>query len=76
MTATHMPTPCGFMPIRKELRDEMAGMNDRQIAENAFSGPFIAPEYYAELMHRGLAGPGISREETTRLIEQRLHDDE
>ena len=71
MTATHMPTPCGPMPIRENVRKEMADLSDRQIADRALGGRFIDPEYYAELLHRGLSGPGMHKEDTYRLIKER-----
>ena len=69
MPALKMRTPVGVMPIRDELIDQMSSMTDRQIAEKALdSGPFIDPEFYAELCNRGLSGPGMHRHDTYRLI--------
>lgn len=72
MAAKYMATPVGPMPIREHIVNEMALKTDREIADQALkSGPFIDPEYYAELLHRGLSGPGMMTEDTYRLIEER-----
>ena len=71
MSAQYMPTPCGPVPIREHVRKKMAVMSDREIADQALGGAFIDPEYYAELLHRGLSGPGMHKEDTYKLIEQR-----
>ncbi|PWG61735.1 hypothetical protein [Sediminicurvatus halobius] len=72
-TATHMRTPVGPVPIRPEIQLRLAEMSDREVADAAFqmSARFINPEMYAELVHRGLSGPGVSVGETYRLIEAR-----
>ena len=52
MTATHMQTPVGPIPIRAAIIEEMAGLSDREIADKALGGRFIDPEYFTELLHR------------------------
>lgn len=70
--ATHMATPVGAIAISESIAETFKYMSDREIADKALkSGPFIDPEYYAELLHRGLSGPGMYTEDTYRLIEQR-----
>lgn len=72
MTATHMKTPVGDIPIRESIRKEMATMTDRQIADKALrDAPHINPEYFAELCHRGLCGPGVYRKDVYRMIQER-----
>ena len=71
MTAKYMPTPCGPVPIREHVRQELSEMTDREVADRAFSGPFIDPESYAELLHRGLSAPGWFHEDTYKEIERR-----
>lgn len=71
MTATHMDTPVGPIRIREEVRLEMADMTDREIADRALGGRFIDPEFFAELLHRGLSGPGMYAHDTYRIIEGR-----
>lgn len=72
MTATHMPTPCGMVPIREPVRQELSQMTDREVADKALkSGPFIDPEAYAELLHRGLSAPGWFHDDTYKEIERR-----
>lgn len=64
MVAKTMPTPVGYMPIRKNVILEMQNMSDRKIADHVFDGVFIDPEYYAELLHRKLSGPGMRQADT------------
>jgi hypothetical protein len=72
MTAKFMKTPVGDMPIRKHVIQAMSKMTDREIADRALrSGRFIDPEYFAELCHRGLSGPGMFEVDTYELIEKR-----
>ena len=66
-----MITPIVNIPIREGIIKDMEGQTDRQIADKIFSAPFIDPEYYSELMDRGLSGPGVSIEETYRRINER-----
>ena len=66
--ATHMPSPVGPIPIRQTVREQMAHMTDRQIADAAIGGQHINPEMYAELCRRGLSGPGVMAAETYRAI--------
>ncbi len=69
MSATHMKTPIGKIPIRTEIIKEMLKKSDREIAEQALnSSSFIDPEYYAELCARGLSGPGMKKKDTYALI--------
>lgn len=72
MTAMHMITPVGKLPIREGIRMVLSKMTDREVADAALrSGPFIDPESYAELCHRGLSGAGIYESDTYELIEKR-----
>ncbi len=57
--------------IREHVRKAHAEMTDRDVACQAFAGPFIDPEAYAELMHRGLAGPGMSEADTWARVAER-----
>lgn len=73
MSAKYMRTPVGPMRIREEIRVRFAGMTDREIADQAIDNgtPFVDPEFYAELCHRGLSGPGWFKADTYREIEKR-----
>lgn len=52
--ATHMPTPCGPMPIPHSKRLEFASMTDAEIRKQALDNgtPFIDPMAFAEMLHR------------------------
>jgi len=71
MPAKYYPSPIGNMPIRDHIIKEMANKTDREIADKVFDSPFIDPEYYAELMSRGLSGPGVFKEVTYKRIKDR-----
>ena len=71
MSATHMQSPIGPLPIRRHVIKEMEGKTDREIADGTFVNGFIDPEYFAELCHRGLSGPGWFQKDTYTEIERR-----
>ena len=58
MTATHMQTPVGPLPIRQGLIERFKTMTDREIADETFRGGFVNPEAFAELVDRGLCRRG------------------
>lgn len=76
MTATHIQTPVGKFPIREHIAESFKSMTDREVADKALSGPFIDPEYYPELLRRGLSGPGMYKEDTYKLIQERESNNE
>ena len=71
MAARYMRTPIGPVPIREAIVEAQSRMTDRQVADAAFASEFIDPEAFAELVHRGLCGPGMFQKDVYRLIEQR-----
>lgn len=64
-------TPVGRFPVPDGIATDLDNMTDRQVADRALSGGFIEPYAYSELLERGLSGPGMFKEDTYRLIEQR-----
>lgn len=70
MSATHMQTPVGPLPIRRHLVERFKTMTDREIADETFSGGFINPEAFAELVDRGLCFRGDFEQDVYRRIER------
>lgn len=65
------PSPVGPVPIRQGIRERLAHMTDREVADKALGVRHINPETYAELCHRGLSGPGVTAEMTYQAIAER-----
>lgn len=76
MTATHMQTPVGPMPIREGVRESLSKMADREVADAAFDGPFINPEPFAELCHRGLCFRGDMESDVYQRVALRESEEE
>jgi len=62
-------TESGLMPIRESIKSDFPLMSDLELADKAFGDMYPDPEYYAELIQRDLAGPGISKNETYTRID-------
>lgn len=71
MTATHMQTPVGLMPIRESEIRANAALTDRELADKAIGGRFIDPEAFAELCERRLCFRGWSKADTYNEIARR-----
>lgn len=71
--ATHMQTPYGYVEIPPWTRDKFPKMTDREIVNAAINNGtrFINPEYFAELLNRGLAANGAQRSQIFKTLEQR-----
>jgi hypothetical protein len=67
-----MKTPLGNIPIRQEVASKFPSMTDREIADKALkSSSYIDPEFFAELVNRGLSWRGCAIEDTYRMIGER-----
>lgn len=73
MPATHIQTPIGPIAIHPSAAAKLHAMTDREVAAQAFESVpgFIDPEALAELVDRGLAGPGMFMADIYRRIEVR-----
>lgn len=67
--AIYFNSPSGRTPIRESIRNSFDSMTDREVANKAFGENYVDDEYYSELVHRDLAGPGVSQKETLIRIE-------
>ena len=59
------------MPIRDHVKNELAGMNDRELVDAILASTYIDPEFMGEAVHRKLIFRGATDEEIYAAVEVR-----
>lgn len=61
--ATHILTSAGEFEIPAFAAEEMASLTDKELFDKAFKHDFVSPFHFAELVARGIAKEGMSKED-------------
>jgi len=71
--ATHIDTSIGCLRIPEYAAKEMATLSIRALADKAFGSRFVSQFHFAELIARGIAKKGMSKQEIYRSILKAEH---